>query len=151
MGLHLRFRHYMNEKRNKYCLLDTPPQSTVKQSIILSKIISFSIKLLHAYVQHVCDKYAKYHVVSTNTVMHALSPYIQKIQLSRTAEKWLSSMKFYHCLLKMLWMQNPYLKANRKNWLSSQSCHLSIINILAPNFFMQMFNVSILLVGCVEA
>ena len=39
---------------------------------------------------------------------------------------------------------NPYLIGNRKKWLSSQSYHLSKINILASKFLTQMFNVSIL-------
>ena len=38
---------------------------------------------------------------------------------------------------------NPYLKGNRKKWLSSQAIILSKISILASNFFTQMFNVSI--------
>ena len=39
---------------------------------------------------------------------------------------------------------NPCLNANRGKMLCSQSCHLSIMNFLTPNFFMQMFNVSLM-------
>ena len=38
---------------------------------------------------------------------------------------------------------NPCLKASREKWLSSQSCHFVNNDCFAPNFFMQMFNVSI--------
>ena len=41
-------------------------------------------------------------MLHTGNETKIMSPYIQKIQLSRTAEKWLSSMKFHHCLLKIL-------------------------------------------------
>ena len=40
--------------------------------------------------------------------------------------------------------QNLYLKANRKKWLSSQSCHFVKNMFLASNFSMQMFNESTL-------
>ena len=41
--------------------------------------------------------------------------------------------------------QNPYLKANRKKMAKfTKAVILSIINFLTPNFFMQIFNVSLL-------
>ena len=45
---------------------------------------------------------------------------------------------------KQLFKQNPYLKANRKKWLISQSCYFVKKHFLASNFFMQTFNESIL-------
>ena len=79
--------------------------------------------LFHAHAHYICIVCAKYQKASIKALeqvgflMYALSNH----------------------------KHNPYLIENRKKWLSSQSYHFcKKINILASNFFKQMFNVSIL-------
>ena len=76
---------------------------------------SFGVTFLHAHAQYIYIVNAKY----------------QKL--------WYKLISLYEH------KQNPYLKANRKKkWLISRNCYFVKKHFLASNFFMQMFNESIL-------
>ena len=80
-------------------------------------------KFFHANVQCVCIVRPKYQIVSLTAVVRA---------------DWPVYALFKH-------KHNPYLKASWKiNCYVHKAAILSIIIILAPNVFMQMFNVSLL-------
>ena len=89
-----------------------------EKQLINKETNKFGMTLLPAHAQYICIVNAKYQKPSVKAL----------VQVDFPVHK-----------------QNPYLKANRKKWLISQSCYfVKMIVFFASKIFMQMFSESIL-------